>query len=72
MPYFVFSVQGFGQLQLLGTHEAFKPASLQAKALRADPAHQGAAIKVMFGNHQLEAEDQLLQQRERTPQGDDD
>lgn len=72
MPYYLFSIKPFGQLQLLATHDAFKPASAQAKALRAGQGPDAPRIKVMFGQTQLEAEDQLLQLRERLTLGDDE
>lgn len=72
MPYYVFAIKPFGQLDKLGEHEAFKAASAQAKALRAAQAAPGPRIKVMFGETQLAAEDQLLQERGRELTGDDD
>lgn len=72
MPYYLFAIKPFGQLELLGTHDAFKAASAQAKALRAEQGPDAPRIKVMFGTTQLEAEDQLCQLRERQNLGDDD
>lgn len=85
MPYYVFAIRPFAQLEKLGEHAAFKDASAQAKALRAAQAtHAGAdagtdsghapapRIKVMFAEHQLAAEDQLLQLRDPAAQPDDD
>jgi hypothetical protein len=71
MPYYVFAIKPFGQLDKLGEHAAFKPASLQAKALRAAQPSGALRIKVMFGETQLAAEDQLLQLREAGPSGDE-
>lgn len=79
MPYYVFAVRGFGQLELLGEHAQFKVASAQAKALRAElggptavAAGQPAPrLQVMFGETQLAAEDQLLAVREARPEPDD-
>jgi hypothetical protein len=85
MPYYVFAIRPFAQLEKLGEHAAFKDASAQAKALRAAQArHAGAAagsasgaapatrIKVMFADNQLSAEDQLLQGRDPAPQPEDE
>lgn len=72
MPYFVYAVRPFAQLQQLGTHDAFKDASAQAKALRAAAAPGGGAtIRVMFAATALEAEDLLLQVREPRPAGEE-
>jgi hypothetical protein len=69
MPYFLFAVKGFGQLEKLGEFTAFREASVQAKALRAEPG--APVIKVIFGADQITAEDTLLQIRAPQPQGDD-
>lgn len=72
MPYFVYAVRPFGQLQALGEHAAFKEASNQAKALRVQPdADKAAAIRVMFAASATEAEDLLLQIRDPRPTGDE-
>jgi len=72
MPYFVYAVRPFAQLQQLGEHAAFRDASVQAKALRAAPdADPQAAIRVMFADNALAAEDLLLQVRDRAPDPDD-
>jgi hypothetical protein len=72
MPYFVYAVRPFAQLQQLGEHAAFREASVQAKALRAAPeADPQAAIRVMFAENALAAEDLLLQVRDRAPEPDD-
>ncbi len=49
----------------------FKDASAQAKTLRAAQPAGAPRIKVMFGETQLAAEDQLLQLREAGPTGDE-
>ena len=72
MPYYVFAVRPFGQLDKLGEHPAFKDASAQAKQLRAGRAADAPPVKVMFGETQLAAEDQLLQLREAGPSAPDD
>lgn len=72
MPYFVYAVRPFAQLQQLGEHAAFRDASLQAKALRAAPdVDPQAAIRVMFADNALAAEDLLLQVRDRAPDPND-
>lgn len=65
MPYYVYAVRPFAQLEQLGEHATFKDASAQAKALRAAlPAGDAARIRVMHAASALEAEDLLLQLRE--------
>jgi hypothetical protein len=65
MPYFVYAVRPFAQLEPLGEFAVFKEASAQAKALRAaQPAGDKTRIRVMFAENALAAEDLLLQIRE--------
>jgi hypothetical protein len=72
MPYFVFALRPPGLLDKRGEFTAFAEASAQAKALRRElPAGSSTRIKVMFAEHQLAAEDQLLQPREGGPETDD-
>ena len=72
MPYFVFSVRPFAQIEKLAEFAAFKEASAHAKALRANPAGAGdVKVKVMFADNQQLAEDLLCQVREPGPTGDD-
>jgi len=72
MPYFVFSVRPFAQIQKLAEFGAFKEASVHAKSLRtAAPAGSDAKIKVMFADNERLAEDLLCQVREAGPTGDD-
>ncbi len=72
MPYFVFNVRPFAQLEKLAEFGSFKEASTQAKVLRAaQGAGDQAKVKVMFADNQLQAEDLLLQIREAGPSGDD-
>ena len=72
MPYYVYRVKPFAQLEKLDEFAAFKEASARAKALRAAQAPDDPGrIKVMFaGNEQL-AEDLLCQVRDPGPAGDD-
>jgi hypothetical protein len=72
MPYYVFAIRPPGVLDKLGEFEAFRDASAHAKTLRAaQPREAPLRIKVMFGEHQLAAEDQLLQQRAPGPAGEE-
>lgn len=76
MPYFVFAVRPFAQLECLGEHAAFRDASAMAKSLRAERASSGHAppgeqIRVMFAETAEAAEDLLLQVREPRPPGDE-
>ena len=72
MPYFVFSIQPFGQLRKLAEFAAYKEASAHAKALRAaDSGGAHARIKVMFAENEQLAEDLLCQVRDAGPAGDD-
>lgn len=73
MPYYVYSVKPFAQLEKLAEFPVFKEASVHAKSLRAAQAGQrpGERIKVMFADNPLAAEDLLLQVREAPPDGDD-
>ena len=73
MPYFLYRVKPFAQLEPLGQFPTFPEASREAKALRAGEA--GALqrrVRVIFADNALAAEDLLLQVREPPPGGDDD
>lgn len=74
MPYYVFNVKPLAQLEKLAEFEAFREASAFAKAQRSqdDATGRRRQIRVMFGEHQLAAEDLLSQVRERPREGDDD
>ncbi|MCB2016218.1 MAG: hypothetical protein KDF54_01660 [Hydrogenophaga sp.] len=72
MPYFIYRVRPFGQLDQLEAHEAFAAASGHAKTLRAElPADSPDKIKVIFAENAWQAEDLLCQVREPGPPGDD-
>lgn len=73
MPYYVYRVRPFAQLEQLAEFSAFPPASQHAKALRAAEAGDAAAgkVKVMFAENATQAEDLLCQIREPGPSGDD-
>lgn len=72
MPYFVFSIRPFAQIEKLAEFAAYKDASAHAKSLRATRAVAAdAKVKLMFAETQALAEDQLCQVREAGPTGDD-
>ena len=72
MPYFVFSVRPFAQIEKLAEFTGFKQASAHAKSLRATQAVVAdAKVKVMFADNQQLAEDLLCQTRDAGPTGDD-
>jgi hypothetical protein len=73
MPYFVYAVRPFAQLERLGEFPAFKDASAFAKAERtARAAEAGTQVRVMFAETALAAEDLLLQVRDRPADSPDD
>jgi hypothetical protein len=75
MPYYVFKVTTFPfkQFDLAAQFDTFKEASAHAKELRkAIAAEDKAAVKVMFGENQLQAEDILNQEREPQPMTGED
>lgn len=73
MPYYVYAVHPFAQLQQQGEHAVYKDASAQAKTLRAAQVEgeRKPQIRVMFAASALEAEDLLLQIREPRPAGEE-
>jgi hypothetical protein len=72
MPYYVYAVRPFAQLEQLGEHVAFPEASAHAKALRAQrPGGGQERIRLMFAATALEAEDLLLQVRDPRPAGEE-
>ena len=73
MPYYLYRVQPFAQLEKLGEFSSFPEASRQAKALRAaEPGQARRRVRVIFADNPLAAEDLLLQVRDAPPGGDDD
>lgn len=76
MPYFVYRVRPYAQLDGLAHFDSFAEASRAAKALRSQSkAEAGAArhrIKVIFAATALEAEDLLCEVREPGPVLGDD
>ncbi len=72
MPYYLYRVMPLGVLRKLDQFERFADASARAKALRAaDGPDAPGKVKVMFAEHELQAEDLLGQVREAGPSGDD-
>ncbi|WP_088286914.1 hypothetical protein [Ideonella sp. A 288] len=71
MPYFVYQVKPFAQLEKLAEFAAFRDASAHAKAARAAQTDSTSRIRVMFANNEQLAEDLLCQIRDPAPAGDD-
>jgi hypothetical protein len=71
MPYFVYRVKPFAQLEKLAAFTDFPAASAHAKALRARLTEADVRIRVMFAEHEQQAEDLLCELREARPAGDD-
>jgi hypothetical protein len=71
MPYFVFNVKPFAQIEKLAEFAAFREASAHAKALRAAQDVSAGRIKVMFADNEQLAEDLLCQIRDPEPSGDE-
>jgi len=72
MPYYVYRLAPFSQLEKLAEFDAFKLASARAKALRIAPGAKAQdKIKVVFADSEQLAEDLLCQVREPGPLGDE-
>ena len=72
MPYYIYRVKPFAQLEKLAVFDAFADASAQAKTLRATQiADTPGKIKVIFAEDELQAEDLLCQVRDAPPRGDE-
>ena len=71
MPYFVYRVMPFAQLEKLAEFAAFREASAHAKALRAAQGDAPGKVKVMFAADERMAEDLLCQIRDPGPTGED-
>ena len=71
MPYFLYTISDHDQfalirdLELLQTFDAFKPAKTEARRLRAEQPLAGASYKVIFAESQLQAEERLLEKRDK-------
>ncbi len=75
MPYYVYKIfeKPIRHLEMLEQHEAFREASNRAKQMRSELAHDAAyAIKVIFADNELHAEDLLNQVRAPAPNPQDD
>ncbi len=72
MPYYIYRVNPFAQLEKLAAFDVFAQASAHAKTLRATHGAQAPGkIKVMFAENELQAEDLLCQVRDAPPRGDE-
>ncbi len=74
MPYFIYKVseRPIRRLEKLEQHDAYRDASARAKQLRSElPADAPYAIKMIFAETELHAEDLLNQVREPAPGSDD-
>ena len=74
MPYFVYKITPpFKQLEKINSFPNFKEASVFAKSVRTGMAESdNYAVKVIFAENELEAEDLLNQVREPEPMTGDD
>ena len=72
MPYYIYRVKPFAQLEKLAEFDAFSDASAQAKVMRADEGTASTGkIKIMFADNELQAKDLLCQVRVAAPRGDE-
>ncbi len=72
MPYYIYSVRPFAQLQRLGEFGSFQEASGRVRSIRtAQPPHEPGRVRIIFADNPVAAEDLLLQPREAPPDGDD-
>ena len=71
MPYYLFKISARDQLdlvknlELLQVFDAFKIAKDEAKKRRAEQPLDGVTYKVMFAESQLDAEEKLLEKRDK-------
>lgn len=75
MPYYLYRITQIGpirQLEKLAQYDGFKPASVEAKRLRADLDPAKCRIQVVFGENELQAEDAINTVREPQPVLGDD
>lgn len=75
MPYYIYKVfeTPIRRLEKIEQHEAFREASGRAKTLRRELAmNEQCAVKVIFADNELQAEDILSQVREPQPELGDD
>jgi hypothetical protein len=75
MPYFIYKIfeTPIRRLEKIEVHGTFKAASARAKELRRQLAlDEGCAVKTIFAENELQAEDLLSQVREPQPELGDD
>jgi hypothetical protein len=75
VPYYIYKVfhDPILRLSKIEQHDEFRAASARAKVLRRELAlTEGCAVKVIFAEHELGAEDMLSQVREPAPELGDD
>jgi hypothetical protein len=75
MPYYLYKVfeSPIRRLEKIESHEAFREASGRAKTLRRELALSApCAVKLVFADNELQAEDMLSQVREAEPEPGDD
>jgi len=71
MPYYLFKMSARDKLdlvknlELLEVFDAFKAAKNEAKELRTEQPLDGVTYKVMFAESQLDAEEKLLERRDK-------
>jgi hypothetical protein len=71
MPYYLFKISARDKLdlvknlELLQVFDAFKTAKDEAKKRRAEQPLDGVTYKVMFAESQLDAEEKLLEKRDK-------
>lgn len=77
MPYYVFKYENtemarLQPMELLEQFDAFKDASNYAKSQRAElDSNTNLIVKVMFGENQVLAEEQLREKRDPRPSGEE-
>jgi hypothetical protein len=75
MPYFIYKIfeSPVRRLEKIEHHDTFKAASARAKELRRALAlSEGCAVKTIFAENELQAEDLLSQVREPLPETGED
>jgi hypothetical protein len=71
MPYYLFKMSARDKLdlvknlELLEVFDVFKAAKNEAKKLRTEQSLDGVTYKVMFAENQLDAEEKLLERRDK-------
>ena len=71
MPYYLFEISARDKLdlvknlELLQVFDAFKTAKSEARKRRTEQPLDGVTYKVMFAENQLDAEERLLEKRDK-------